>query len=64
MKLTSYDKLQALKDLLEQGLLCKCDTWVTVVSYDPQDWHEIYQEELVHYENCEGKDKMLKLLNE
>lgn len=56
-------KLQIAQDLLDHGMLCKCDNWVVVPAYSLEDADDMDQEVLQHDNKCEAVKKYLELLN-
>lgn len=59
--MNAASKLNIVTQLLESGLLCKCDKFEETPVYD-LDYDEEYKLKLKHEFNCEGKEKVKQLL--
>lgn len=55
---TPIQRLTALKDLYDNGFLCACDFWV-----DPDEDDYAGDGYLVHNQQCEGRERVKKLLS-
>ena len=54
-------KLQQVMELYNNGFLCKCHNWIDDMNVDFEG-NEEDRFVLFHESNCEGKEKVLKLL--
>lgn len=51
-------KFESTMEMFNAGILCKCDNWEEVGSDG-----EVTDMELIHEENCEGIEKIKKMLD-